>query len=361
MRGWGGWVGCCLLIDYTTARLLSTHCLLLTPSLHPPHLLPAHTPPDLNCGPEFASLTNATKSGFISEEEIDVSVARLLRRRVQIGDLDIPASADPYASIPYSVVDSPAHQAVARQIVAESTVILHNGLVASSHDGSPSGPLLKRSTEEGTEEEEQAPQRVLPLARGVGRIAVIGPSADDLRVQAHTYHGTPSKWITVFDGLKEVAGGGTTFTFTEGCSRTKSGSGLNISGAVAAAQNADVVIFVGGLEASMEEEGTDRINSIALPGDQMKVVEALQGVGKPMVVVTISGGPVAEPVLATAPNLAWVWVSYFGQDGRGISDVLFGDVPASGALPFTVPLHVAQLGSIVDYSMTAPPFGKTYR
>ena len=75
----------------------------------------------------------------------------------QVGDLDIPASADPYDSVPLSVVDSVAHQQFARQLVAEGTVLLHNA-------------------------------NALPLTRGKTYL-VIGPSADDISVQAHTYHG----------------------------------------------------------------------------------------------------------------------------------------------------------------------------
>ena len=77
--------------------------------------------------------------------------------RPQVGDLDIPASADPYDSVPLSVVDSVAHQQFARQLVAEGTVLLHNA-------------------------------NALPLTRGKTYL-VIGPSADDISVQAHTYHG----------------------------------------------------------------------------------------------------------------------------------------------------------------------------
>ena len=111
---------------------------------------------DLNCGPQFANLVNASLSGFISDAEIDVAVTRLLRRRVQVGDLDEPPSMDPYASIPYSVVDSDAHRAFARSLVAEGTVLLHN-----------------------------APGSALPLTRGKTYL-VIGPSADDESVQALT-------------------------------------------------------------------------------------------------------------------------------------------------------------------------------
>ena len=88
---------------------------------------------DLNCGKEFAAVENATLSGFIDEAAVDVAVRRLLTRRVQVGDLDRPKSSDPYHNtIPYSVVDSPHSQMVARRVVAESTVILHNGASATT-------------------------------------------------------------------------------------------------------------------------------------------------------------------------------------------------------------------------------------
>ena len=112
------------------------------------------------------------------------------------------------------------------------------------------------------------------------------------------------------------------------------------------AADVDGVIFVGGLQASLEEEGTDRMSSIALPGAQLALVLAVHAVGKPMVALTIHGGPVAEAFLATGPSLAWAWSSYFGQDGRGIADVLFGDVPFSGALPFTVPQRATDFGAV---------------
>ena len=55
---------------------------------------------DINCGPEYSQLVNATKHGFITEAELDVSVRRLMRRRMQTGDLDAPRGQTPYAKIP---------------------------------------------------------------------------------------------------------------------------------------------------------------------------------------------------------------------------------------------------------------------
>jgi beta-glucosidase len=157
---------------------------------------------DINCGPEYSQLLNATKHGFITEAELDVSVRRLMRRRMQTGDLDalgadgkpqtpyskIPVSQQPF-SVPLPVrlslrsydvsyrertplqtqqIDTPEHKAVAHKIAQESIVLLTNGETA-------------------------ARQPVLPLdATKIKSLLVVGPTADDITVQAHTYHGTVS-------------------------------------------------------------------------------------------------------------------------------------------------------------------------
>ena len=315
---------------------------------------------DLNCGPEYALLYNATAlHGLLSEaRDIDPAVLRLLTARVQVGDLDLPGAPTPYLDIPYSVVDSPPHRALARQVVRESVVLLRN-------DGG-----------------------ALPLLPGsMKTLLVVGPSADDDAVQAHTYHGTPSAWTTILQGLRASLNGTATpmhssggdsdttgsgavnVTYVKGCSRT-GGDKSGFAAALAAVASADAVLYVGGLEASMEEEDTDR-GSLALPGVQLELIQALFNATLaaapektiPMAAVIISGGPVSEPWMAgpSAAGLAWVWVSYFGQDGGGVADVLLGAYSPSGRLPFTMPVDVSQLGPITDYSMRGPPFGRTYR
>ena len=242
---------------------------------------------DLNCGPEYALLLNATQDGLLSEAaDVDPAVQRLLEARVRTGALN-PGQSDPYAALNLSDVDTPAHRALARAAVAESCVLLCNGGGAlplggrGAPAGAPSAPLRN--------------------------LLVVGPSADDAAVQAHTYHGTPWRWTTVLLGLREALNAsGVNVTHVAGCSREGSDrSGFGAALALAAGW-ADAVLFVGGLQASMEEEDTDRADFL-LPGVQAELVRALAGAAAgatasrggvvPCVTLIVSGGPVAEPTL----------------------------------------------------------------
>jgi beta-glucosidase len=92
---------------------------------------------------------------------IDLAISRALRSRFLSGNFD-PIGTDPYSSIPYSIVDSLEHKLLTKQVVSESIVLLQN------------------------------PKQILPFdITKLKQIAVIGPSANDTTVQAHTYHGTP--------------------------------------------------------------------------------------------------------------------------------------------------------------------------
>ena len=110
-----------------------------------------------------------------------------------------------------------------------------------------------------------------------------------------------------------------------------------IAAAVEAAKDADYVIFVGGLNKSknQDNESTDRLQ-ITLPYGQEKVIEALAPVAKNLVVVNISGSPVAMPWADKADAIVQGW--YGGtESGNALADVLTGKVNPSGRLPFTVP------------------------
>ena len=110
-----------------------------------------------------------------------------------------------------------------------------------------------------------------------------------------------------------------------------------IAEAVEMAKDADYVIFVGGLNKSdhQDNESTDRLQ-ITLPYDQEDVILALAEVAKNLVVVNISGSPVAMPWADSADAIVQGW--YGGtESGNALADVLTGKVNPSGRLPFSVP------------------------
>ena len=105
--------------------------------------------------------------------------------------------------------------------------------------------------------------------------------------------------------------------------------------AVAKAKNADVVIFIGGLNKSdyQDCEGHDR-KAYGLPYGQDQLVEALVKVNPNLVYVNISGNAVAMPWVEKVPAIVQGW--FIGSEaGEALASVLAGDVNPSGKLPFT--------------------------
>ena len=140
---------------------------------------------DLNCGTEYGHLLPAVRQGLISEAEIDQSVRRLLLARFKLGMFD-PPSIVPYAQIPYSVNDSPAHRELALETARKSIVLLKN----ENH--------------------------ALPLSKSLKTIAVIGPDADDVGVLLGNYNGIPTAPVTPLQGIREKVGPGTRVIWARG-------------------------------------------------------------------------------------------------------------------------------------------------
>lgn len=140
---------------------------------------------DLDCGTEaFPSLVAAVEQGLISESAIDTAVKRLFRARFRLGMFD-PVDRVAYQRIPYSVVDQPSHRELARELTRKSIVLLKN-------DG------------------------VLPLAKDLGSIAVIGPNADQWLMLLGNYNGTPADPVTPLRGIREAVSPDTKVTFARG-------------------------------------------------------------------------------------------------------------------------------------------------
>ncbi|CAK0841633.1 unnamed protein product [Prorocentrum cordatum] len=133
----------------------------------------------------------------------------------------------------------------------------------------------------------------------------------------------------------------------------------NISAAVEAAQAADVVVLVVGIDGSQEGEEHDR-SDCGLPGHQPELVEAISALKKPTVMVLIHGGALCLGHLKEGVP-AIVDAFYGGESGsEALAAVLFGEYNPSGKLPVTMypPEYMQQL-PITQMSVSAPP-GRTH-
>lgn len=136
--------------------------------------------------------------------------------------------------------------------------------------------------------------------------------------------------------------------------------------ALAAARKADVIIFMGGIDATLEGEempveldgfiGGDRTH-IKLPAAQTNLLKKLKTLGKPIVMVNFSGSAVA--LNWESENLNGILQAFYPGEktGTALARVLWGDVNPSGRLPVTFYRGVDDLPEFTDYSMT----GRTYR
>ncbi len=129
---------------------------------------------DVECGWDYVyrSVPEAVKRGFITEEEVDKHVIRLLEGRFDLGEMDDPALVE-WSKIPHSAMATKESAQKALAMARQSIVLLQNK------------------------------GNVLPLKAGKERIAVIGPNADNRMMMWGNYNGTPNHTVTILDGIGE--------------------------------------------------------------------------------------------------------------------------------------------------------------
>ena len=140
---------------------------------------------DIECGSSYKALPEAVKRGAISEEQIDVSVYRLLRDRFRLGEMDDDAIVS-WNQIPESDLASDESDQLALQMARETMTLLQNR------------------------------NNVLPLKKEGLKIALIGPNAADSVVMWGNYYGTPRNTVTVLDAMKQHLQPGQTLQYHKG-------------------------------------------------------------------------------------------------------------------------------------------------
>ncbi|HYS54389.1 MAG TPA: glycoside hydrolase family 3 N-terminal domain-containing protein [Thermoanaerobaculia bacterium] len=169
---------------------------------------------------------------------------------------------------------------------------------------------------------------LLPLPKTGRKIAVVGPLADSKKDMLGPWSakGKAEECVTLRDVIQDSVAVG----------------------------DADVIIAVLGETREMSGEAASRA-SIDLPGDQEKLLQSLVATGKPVVLIVMSGRPLAISWAAEhVPAIVQAW--FLGtESGHALADVLFGDVNPSGKLPVTIPRATGQVPIYYNHLPTGRP------
>jgi len=298
---------------------------------------------DLCCGDVMVMAVEAVNSGKLAESDIDRSVERLLVSRMKLGLLGAKENKK-YTSIPYEVLDCEEHHNLNLEVTLRAPILLKNN-------------------------------GALPLDfKSLKKIAVIGPNADSRRALEGNYNGTASRYVTVLEGIREVAAKTKTqVLFSEGCHLFKNKTSAlskddnRISEAVIATKEADATVIVLGLDADIEGEEGDTGNEFAsgdkidinLVGRQQHLLEkVVEAAGKkPVILVLITGSAMA--INYADEHCAGIIQAFYpgALGGQAIAEIIAGKVNPSGKLPVTFYRSTQDLPEFWNYSM----HNRTYR
>ena len=266
-------------------------------------------------------LAQSVREGKVPVTQIDEAARRILRLKFEMGLFENPYKYCDEQREKTQIL-TPAHRNDARDMARKSIVLLKND------------------------------KNVLPLRKG-SKIALIGPLADNQSELMGNWSGAgdAKDCITLLAGLKANA----SCQYVAGAATVDGMDKSGFAAAVSAAQNADVVVVAVGEKAMMSGEAGARAE-IGLPGVQQELVEELVKTGKPVVVVLMSGRPLAIPWIAeNASAILEAW--WLGTEaGNALSDVLFGDYNPSAKLPMTFPRSVGQVPIFYNAKSTGRPF-----
>jgi beta-glucosidase len=290
----------------------------------------------------LTTLKKSLAEGKVTHVQIDDACRRILEAKYKLGLFD-----DPYRYIDETrsanEVLTAERRKAAREIAAHSFVLLKNN------------------------------NNVLPLKKS-GTIALIGPLANDKNNMLGTWavSGDPQMSVPVMEGMKN-AGGSVKIVYAKGANISddtlfakkvnvfgtrididKRSPDAMLSEAIAVAKKSDVIVAVVGEASEMSGEAASRTD-ITIPESQKKLIRALAKTGKPLVLVVMTGRPLAlteENELAGSILVTW----HAGiEAGNAIADVLFGSYNPSGKLSATFPRNLGQVPIYYNYKNTGRP------
>ncbi len=237
----------------------------------------------------IAKLKDLIAEGKVSPTRIDDAVSRILRIKFALGLFESTAT-DPKLT---ASIGSPEHRAVARECVRESLVLLKND------------------------------KHILPLAKTIKHLAVVGAAADDLGMQC-------GGWTIDWQGGRgNITHGGTTLLAAL-CQTVSPETKITFSPDASDLKNADAIIAVVGEHPYAEMKG-DR-SELNLSAEDCALIAKAKASGAPVITILFSGRPlVLNSALADSDAFVAAWLP--GTEGLGMTDVLFGDHKFTGKSP----------------------------
>jgi beta-glucosidase len=203
----------------------------------------------------------------------------------------------------------------------------------------------------------------LPLnGNALGRLAVIGPLADDAKSQLGCWSldGDAEDTVTPLEALRDALGDSVEVVHAHGASADFSTDAGGIAEAAAVAATADAVILFVGEDALLTGEARNRVE-LGLPGVQDQLVAAIAELGKPTVMVVLAGRPLTIGEQCEAVD-AVLYAWHPGtMGGPAIADVLLGHASPTGKLPVTIPKSVGQVPLYYGHGNTGRPSPKAYQ
>ena len=287
-------------------------------------------------------LRELIKEGKVSMKTLDSRVADVLRVKFELGLFDNPYVKNPKAAD--KLVHNAEADSMSMKMNRESMVLLKN---------------------EGN---------LLPLDRNKYKhILVAGPLAMETSYAISRYGPSHNPVTNVYDGIKNYVGNSGTVTYAKGCDIVDATwpeseiietpltdkEQADINAAVEEAKKSDIIIVAVGEGVDQVGESLSR-TGLNLPGRQLKLVQALQATGKPVVMVMINGQPLTinwENKYVPAILEAWFPAP---QSGKVIAETLFGDNNPGGKLSITFPKTTGQIEMNFPFkpSSQAPQSGK---
>lgn len=300
--------------------------------------------------PAYAHLPEAVAAGLVDEAGLDACVRRVLAAKIRLGLFEDPYVDEGRAA---AVLSDPAHRDVARLAAERSAVLLRN-----------EGGLLPLD----------------PAATST--VAVLGPLADSRRdtIGPWVFDYDSEETVTILAGLRARLEKTVQVDFLPGIRpayRTYPSmfdmwgdntpvdpidfdDEAELQAAVDLAAAAEVAVVVVGEWQNMIGEAASR-SSLALPGRQLELLQAVVATGTPTVAVIMNGRPLdlrwaAEHV----PAILDVW--YPGsQGGAAVANLLVGDAVPGGKLPFTWPRTVGQVPMFYAHTISHEPDNQSRR